>query len=195
MSVSNFFLLWRQILRNPKDLGTIAPSSQFLARSLVDAANLTQDQRIVEVGAGTGPLTKWIWPEVNEKRFIALEPNRAMVEVLKGHFEGIQVFEQKVEFLQGICKELNWDGVDRVLSSLPWSLFSEQDQEKGLQAISSVLTEHGRMLTLVYSHAQYFPSSIKLEKKFNQYFNHVYRTKTTWRNVPPGYWLVGERPK
>jgi phospholipid N-methyltransferase len=195
MSVSNFFLLWRQILRNPRDLGTVAPSSQFLAKCLVEAADLAVDQRIVEVGAGTGPLTKWIRPKISPESFIALEPNGEMSATLRREFPDIQVFEEKVQRLEQICQDLGWDHVDKVLSSLPWSLFSEESQEEALRAIASSLNPQGRMLTLVYSHAQYFPSSAKLEQRFHKYFHHVYRTRTTWRNLPPGYWLVGERPK
>jgi phosphatidylethanolamine/phosphatidyl-N-methylethanolamine N-methyltransferase len=195
MSVSNFFLLWKQVLRDPKSLGTVAPSSKFLGQCLVESAELEPGQRIMEIGAGTGPLTKWILPKVDPNSFVILEPNQELAAVIRERFNGVTVWEEKVQDLETICSENEWGEVDRVLSSLPWSLFSEEELESGVQAISSILNKDGRVLTLVYSHAQYFQTSIKLEKLFNKFFTTVYRSKTIWRNVPPGYWLVAEKPK
>ena len=47
--------------RNMKTVGTICPSSPMLARSLAAAAiESTSPKRILEVGPGTGPVTKEI---------------------------------------------------------------------------------------------------------------------------------------
>jgi phosphatidylethanolamine/phosphatidyl-N-methylethanolamine N-methyltransferase len=193
--MSNLFLLWRQVLKNPRSLGTIAPSSKYLAQTLVSAANVSPSQRVVEIGAGTGPLTNWIWDKVDPKSFLVLEPNPEMARALRSKFKGIEVSEEVVQNLEVLCKEKGWEGVDSVLSSLPWSLFPEEVLNDGLKAIHQSLAPNGKVLTLVYSHAQYFPASLHLEKKFHEHFENVYRTRTTWRNIPPGYWLVGERPR
>lgn len=193
--MSNLFLLWRQILKNPRSLGTVAPSSKYLAQTLVSAANISPSQRVVEIGAGTGPLTTWIWEKADPNNFIVLEPNPDMASVLREKFEGIEVLEEKVQDLEMICKQKEIGEIDSVLSSLPWSLFPEDVLDQGLTAIHRSLAPHGKVLTLVYSHAQYFPSSLHLERKFHDHFENVYRTRTTWRNIPPGYWLVGEYPK
>lgn len=193
--MSNLFLLWRQILKNPRSLGTVAPSSKYLAQTLVAAANISTSQRVVEIGAGTGPLTTWIWEKVDPNHFFVLEPNPEMAKALRERFQGIEVLEEKVQDLEQICDKKQCGKIDAVLSSLPWSLFPEEVLDQGLTAIHQSLASDGKVLTLVYSHAQYFPSSLHLERKFHAHFENVYRTRTTWRNIPPGYWLVGERPR
>lgn len=193
--MNNFFLLWRQILKNPRSLGTVAPSSPYLAHNLVRAANLSTEQFVVEVGAGTGPLTDWIYKQVRPEQFAILEPNTQMALALSEKYHEAKVLERFVQELPQVQAELQWPKIDVVLSSLPWSIFPENVLDEGLQAIHTVLAPQGKVLTLVYSHAQYFPSSLKLERKFLEHFENVYRTRTTWRNIPPGYFLVGERPR
>ena len=193
--MNNLFLLWRQILRDPMSLGTVAPSSSYLARCVVAAAGLNEHKYVVEVGAGTGPLTHFIYPKVDPRNFAILEPNAEMVEQLQHQFQHAQVHQQKVQDLEVVVTELNWPQVDIVISSLPWSIFPQEVLQDGLKAMHTVMSPDAKLLTLVYSHAQYFPSSRYLEGQFLQYFENVYRTRTTWRNVPPGYFLVGERPR
>ncbi len=193
--MNNLFLLWKQILKNPMELGTVAPSSPYLAKCVVAAANINPSQHVIEVGAGTGPITRHIIGQVTPDKFCVVEPNPEMLSALKQEFPQAHHREEYVQQLPQIVEELGWSEVDVVVSSLPWSIFPKEAVVEGLEAIHTVLGPAGKMLTLVYSHAQYFPSSLYLEHQFNRYFEHVYRTRTTWRNVPPGYFLVGERPR
>ena len=78
--MNNLLLLWKEVLRSPRSLGTIAPSSKWLAMDLIEAANLRKDTVTVEIGAGTGPLTEWIINTVEPVHFIALEPKTTSVE-------------------------------------------------------------------------------------------------------------------
>lgn len=50
--------LLQQFLAAPRQTGTIAPSSRWLARALADAAFAEDPRVVVEVGAGTGAVTK-----------------------------------------------------------------------------------------------------------------------------------------
>ncbi len=194
-TMNNLFLLWKQILKNPRELGTVAPSSPYLAKCVVAAANINKQQHVVEVGAGTGPITRHIIKEVTPEQFCIVEPNPEMLGTLKEEYPSAHHSAEYVQELETVVQGLGWSKVDVVVSSLPWSIFPKPAVVSGLEAIHSVLTPNGKVLTLVYSHAQYFPSSLYLEHQFNRYFEHVYRTRTTWRNVPPGYFLVGERPR
>jgi len=193
--MNNLFLLWKQILKNPRELGTVAPSSPYLAKCVVSSANINPSQYVVEIGAGTGPITRHIIKEVDPNKFCIVEPNAEMLQSLREEYPKSHHSAEYVQQLESVTSSLGWKNVDVVVSSLPWSIFPRESVIGGLEAIHSVLRSNGKVLTLVYSHAQYFPSSLYLEHQFNRYFEHVYRTRTTWRNVPPGYFLVGERPR
>ena len=49
-----------QAVRNCRSTGALAPSSRFLGRTMVKSMPMTKNQRILEVGPGTGAVTKHI---------------------------------------------------------------------------------------------------------------------------------------
>jgi phosphatidylethanolamine/phosphatidyl-N-methylethanolamine N-methyltransferase len=192
--MNNLLLLWKEVLRSPRSLGTIAPSSKWLAMDLIEAANLRKDTVTVEIGAGTGPLTEWIINTVEPVHFIALEPNPSMASRLRERFPGIDVCEKTANCLPEALEERGCSHADRILCSLPWSLFSEKEINHSLDAVRKVLSSDGTFLTLVYTHAKYLPSSKVLRENLMKYFSSVEFTGTTWRNLPPGQWLVCREP-
>lgn len=193
--MKNLFVLWRQVLKNPRGLGTIAPSSPYLAKAVADAAAITHEYYVVEIGAGTGPLTEELSTRVHPDKFMIFEPNPDMATILREKYPQFPLYVEYASKLPQICAEKSWAHVDVVVSSIPWSLLKEKDIEETIDAVCKVLAPQGKMFTLVYAHAQYFPSSLTLEKKFNQSFEKVYRTKIVLGNIPPGYFLVGDTPK
>ena len=54
-----------QAFRNYNATGAVAPSSRFLARAMVKSIPCTKDQRVLEVGCGTGSFTKEIIKHLN----------------------------------------------------------------------------------------------------------------------------------
>ena len=50
--MNNLLLLWKQVMRSPMKVGTVAPSSKNLAKALIEAADLHPSQTSVEVGGG-----------------------------------------------------------------------------------------------------------------------------------------------
>lgn len=191
---NNLWHLWRQILRSPRELGTIAPSSRWLAQGLIEAADLTKDHVIVEVGAGTGPLTQWIRASVPEARFFAMEPNPELAGLLKSKFTDLDISEHKVDLLPNALRKRKLQYADRVLSSIPWSLFPTESLQTAIDAISDSLTNDGFFVTLVYAHARQFPSSVHLKDIVQERFSDVYYSEVVWRNIPPGSWLVCRNP-
>ena len=164
-----------------------------MAEALVEASNLTSSARVVEVGAGTGPLTEVLLQHVEQSNFFVLEPNDVLAEQLRQRFSGLKVVQRPASELPQVLNE--GDTVDRVLCSLPWSIFSEAAIEENIRGITSVLAKDGIFVTLVYTHAKYFSSSRRLRGYLERHFHTVELSHTTWRNLPPGQWLVCSEPK
>ena len=139
-------------------------------------------------------MTQWIMKELVDAHFLVLEPNPEMAQHLRDKFPDLDVCEARVETLKTVLFERQLKQVDRVLSSVPWSLFSQEDIENSMDAIVKNLSDSGRFVTLVYTHARVMPSSRHLENYLKQRFEKVYHTTSTWMNIPPGQWLVCERP-
>ena len=191
---NNLWLLWRQLLKYPRELGTVAPSSRWLAQGLIRASDISEQQTIVEVGAGTGPLTHWIRAAAPKAHFFAMEPNPDMAALLRARFMGLDLCEARVEALPEELQKRGFDAADRVLSSVPWSLFPIDELEHSIDAICASLSDDGYFVTLVYAHARQFPSSMKLKKLVERKFSRVYYSDVIWRNIPPGNWLVCRDP-
>jgi len=73
-----------QVVLNYKSTGAIAPSSKRLARMMVRSMPMTKNQRILEVGAGTGAFTRIILQHLDEgDEFHIVELNPAFCEYLE----------------------------------------------------------------------------------------------------------------
>lgn len=188
-------LLWKRLLRSPGSIGTVAPSSPWLAKALVGVSMLEEADVVVEVGAGTGPLTSWIREAAPHARFLALEPDRELRTALREAHPGIDVSSSTARDLPQVLRRRDLDGADRILSSVPWSLLPHQAMEKELDGIVASLRPGGRFVTLVYAHAHALPAARRLESALRDRFSCLTQSGVVWRNVPPGRWLVAERPR
>ncbi len=188
-------LLWRQLLREPARIGTVAPSSPWLAQMLVRMGHLDDGQVIVEVGAGTGPLTGWIHAAAPGARHLALEPDPALREELQRRHAGVDVSERPAAELREALAERGLRPADRVLSSVPWSLFPGAEMERQIGGLVDAMAPGGRFVTLVYAHANALPSTRRLEGVLRQRFERVSASPVVWRNLPPGRWVVAEAPR
>ena len=84
-------LLWKRLIKGPKTIGTVAPSSPWLARALVGVSALHDAETIVEVGAGTGPLTGWIRQSAPQARLLAVEPDEELRQALQTSHPDVEV--------------------------------------------------------------------------------------------------------
>ena len=96
-----------------------------------------------------------------------------MAQHLRDKFHDLDVSESCVSALKDTLTARGLDGVDRVLSSVPWSLFSQEDIEQSMNAICDNLNHDGRFVTLVYTHARIMPSSRHLESFLRERFQNV----------------------
>ncbi len=87
-------LLERHGLRAKKHFGQNFLTSERVFRAIVDATVRSDDDWIVEVGAGLGTLTARLAERVPEGKLIALERDPDMVKVLQtelGHLDNVQI--------------------------------------------------------------------------------------------------------
>lgn len=196
MSVWTFF---REFARDPVQLGAVAPSGPALARRMVDAAGVAPGHAVVELGAGTGPMTAELvarHPELREgARFVALEPNPALAALLRERFPGVRVEERFAQDLRAILDGMGIARVDRVVSSLPWAIWPEALQNEVFSAILDVLAPDGRMVTFGYLHALPLPAAKRLRRALEARFEAVTTTPAAWANLPPALVYVCDRPR
>lgn len=180
-----------EFVRDPVGLGAIAPSGPQLARIEVDAADIQPHHVVVELGAGTGPMTAEIVKRPH-RGFVSLEPNPALAATLRSRFPDVQVDERYAQELPTILAELGFDKADRVVSSLPWAIWPQELQEEIFAAILQVLAPDGRFVTFSYLHAKPLPAARRFRATLEAHFREVHTSQVAWLNVPPAFVFVCE---
>jgi phospholipid N-methyltransferase len=185
----------REFVRDPVQLGAVAPSGGALARRMVEAAALAPGQVIVELGAGTGPMTAEILRVRPAGSFVALEPNPALAAILRARFPTVRVDERRAQQLPAILAELGWGRADRVVSSLPFAIWPDALQREVFDGILAAMAPASRFVTFGYAHARPLPAARRLWATLHDRFEEVATTRIVWRNLPPAlvYCCAGPR--
>lgn len=192
-AVSIAFL--KEFIRDPIHLGAVAPSSPRLARTTVGSAGIRSQEVVVELGAGTGPMTAALVEEFPSNPLMCLEPNPRMAERLRDRFPTVHVRANYVQELPVLMEEWGHPSADRIVSSLPWAIWSPELQQACFEAILQVMSPTGSMVTFQYAHSQMLPAARRFKRTLRSHFHEVNRTSVVWANLPPAFVYVCEQPR
>ena len=173
-------------LRDPTGIGSVWPSSVYLARAMVHAAQLVPGQVVVELGAGTGPVTRLLAKRAPDHPIMALEPVPELAAKLRT-LPGIAVRQAFAQEVPQLLAEWGHPVAHRVVSSLPFAGWSEPVQNQVLDAVCSVLANDGRLVTFTYVHSQVLPGAASFRRQLAQRFHTVERSPVVLRNLPPAF--------
>lgn len=111
-------LFFRQWLRHPKDVGAIWPSSRRLARCMVANVPVQGDGLVLELGAGTGIVTRALLAHgVAPERLRVIERSPLFVRCLRRRFPELTIIEGDAAALADYLPAGR--AVDAIVSSLP----------------------------------------------------------------------------
>lgn len=181
-------LLLSAFANRPGDTGAVTPSSRWLAEALVAETGVDSAKTIVELGAGTGVVTRAIEARAGKHAMIiALELNPHLAAPLVASFPRWQIVNECAENLKAV---LNSQGIARaevIISALPWASFSLERQLRVLDAVQESLKPGGYFCTVAYLHASCFPAGKRLRRELKRRFPSVETTPVVWRNLPPAF--------
>lgn len=169
-----------QHIANIRTSGTIAPSSAFLVRRLLDGVDFARARHIVELGVGTGCVTREILRRMRpDARLLCLEINPVFVELCSGIRDPrLTLMEACATDLPDILEREGLDGVDAVVSSLPLSIMDDELVERILDVSRDSLRPGGRFLQYQYSLSQ----RARLDRRYQDV-----GVGFTVLNVPPAF--------
>lgn len=113
-------LFFRQWLRSPKSMGSIIPSSKYLARAMAEEVAWTPGQYIVELGGGTGAITQGLIDRgVPREKLVVIELERPLYEHLRRRLPGTLIIQADATRLDEILHKHGIKQVGTVISGLP----------------------------------------------------------------------------
>ena len=179
--MSDFSLFFGKFLKHGTKIASLAPSSPWLSRATVRNVDWAKVETIVELGAGTGPITKVIAERIRpETRFLTLERDTDFAKLLKERFSGranIEVIEGDVRDLASMLKDRGISKVEAVISGLPVPSFPKDLQRDLFRVVKEVLAPEG-------TYNQITELALVYKGLYQKYFDDV-RFIFEPRNLPP----------
>lgn len=136
------------LVRDPKSVGALAPSSRRLAGHMV--VDIGPGSRVIELGAGTGALTRAILDSgVAAEDLLVIEQNEAFAQMLRKRFPETSVVTGDALALNRHVAALPGPA-DFVVSGLPLLLFSPGHKLRLLTQVFSVMSAEGAFHQFTY---------------------------------------------
>ena len=179
--MTDFFLFLGKFCRHGTRIASVAPSSRWLARATLREVDWSRVETVVELGAGTGPITRAIAAAARpETRVIVLERDPDFAQLLRDRFAGranFDVVQGDVRDLAAILRERGIERVDAVISGLPVPSFPQDLQRELFRAVRAVLAPGGKFSQITEIPWLYWP----LYRRFFDDVRFVFEP----RNFPP----------
>ncbi|WP_309682043.1 hypothetical protein [Polaromonas sp.] len=167
------------LLKKPALTGAVAPSSRHLALAMVRATG--EVRHVVELGAGTGPVTRELRSRLPHASLVAVELQPVLARQLRIRFLGLDVRQDLAhEVLDGLV----YPDPAAVVSSLPFRSLPQDLREVTMASIERFLRRvpGSRLVQFTYQPRAPFEASAGFQ---------WHKSCSVWRNAPPaGVWVL-----
>ncbi|TSC87267.1 MAG: phospholipid N-methyltransferase [Parcubacteria group bacterium Gr01-1014_8] len=181
VSMNNPALFLKKFLRYGTTIASVAPSSVWLSRATISTIDWSCPRIILELGAGTGPITAEILKKATpESRVIAVEQDAdfaAHLRVRFSRYKNLEIIHGDVSELARYLKGRGIDKVDYIISGLPVPSFTGEAQQALFRSVRAVLKQDGS-----FNQITEFPLLYK--RIYKKWFKDV-RFIFEPRNIPP----------
>ncbi|QEG27139.1 16S ribosomal RNA methyltransferase KsgA/Dim1 family protein [Gemmata obscuriglobus] len=178
----DWWLMMRAFLTQGKRIASFAPSSRFMARKLLDGIDWAHARSIVELGAGTGPITAELVRLAHPKaRLVVIELDPVLCGRLQARFRespNVEVVLGDATKFGEILAARGIPKVDHVLSGLPLPSFPAAARDAILETSAKTISAGGTFRQLTVMPLIYY-------KMYRRYFEDV-RFRFVPFNLPPG---------
>ncbi len=180
------------LVRNPRSVGAIMPSSAYLARDMV--WDVAPGSRVVELGPGTGVITRAVIHRAGAGgTVLAIDTNRAFVERIQREWPEVDCVCASAETLPALVSARGWAGVDHIVSGLPFATLPSAVTLQILDGVRDTLRPGGTFTTFQYVHAYRMPPAAAFRRELSARLGSEPRSRLVMRNVPPARILTWRR--
>jgi phospholipid N-methyltransferase len=179
--MNDFALFLGKFLTQGTAIASVAPSSRWLSRATVRNVNWDRAGVLVELGAGTGPITRVIAERARPQcRVVVVERDPDFARLLRARFAdhpNLEIVEGDVRDLGTILSDRGISQVDHVISGLPVPSLTQDVQHSVFRAVRAVLREDGTYNQITEIPWIFWPF-------YRRFFEHVEFVFEP-RNLPP----------
>ena len=144
-------LFLRRFIDEPKKIGSLTPSSKFLAKKMLEDLPWKNFSHIAELGAGTGTFTKQIFKlKPTDCKFLVVEQDFEMRHLLEEEYPDL-IFDSFAEDLSVTLQKINFPQLDCVISGLPFANMSEYLRRRIVENVHHSLKRDGIFVMFQYS--------------------------------------------
>jgi phospholipid N-methyltransferase len=190
--MNDFALFLGKFLRHGTTIASVAPSSRFLSRTTLRNIDWQRATAVIELGAGTGPITRAIAERARpDCRVVVVEQDPDFAGLLRerfGRLANFDIVEGSVQDLGSILANRGITAVDHVVSGLPVPSFPRALRNDLFQAVGAVLRPEGSYNQITEIPWVYW-------RFYRRFFRDV-RFAFEPRNLPPAgaYFCKSARP-
>lgn len=141
----------RSMIEKPRIIGAVSPSWPGLARAMASYVDPSREGAIVELGPGTGPVTKALLARgVPLKRLVLVEYETGFCHLLNERFPGVNIVQGDAYGLKATLAGKLEGPVAAVVSSLPLLVRPERDRIELLHQAFELMGPDGVYIQFTY---------------------------------------------
>jgi phosphatidylethanolamine/phosphatidyl-N-methylethanolamine N-methyltransferase len=167
--------------KDKKMVGSMTPSSRFLAKKMLAPIDFITAKVIIELGPGTGVFTRKIIENMHhDALFLVFELNDSFISLLQKKINDprVHLIHDSAEKMKEYLLKFGVEKADAIISSLPLANFPEKLKNSLLQESHTVLNDNGRFIQFQYS--------LNAKKSIKKAFQRV-SISFTPANFPPAF--------
>jgi phosphatidylethanolamine/phosphatidyl-N-methylethanolamine N-methyltransferase len=180
-----------KFLRNPGGVGSVTPSSRYLAEAMAQNLQLEAGDLVIEYGPGTGPMTTALAAALPAGvRYLGIERDAHFQQLLAKRFPHLDFHLGSVADVAEILEARHLPKARAIISGLPFASLREDLQQQITKSTREVLADDGEFRTFQYVHAYGLPAARRFRDGMSRLFRSFTRSQPVLRNVPPAYVLT-----
>ncbi|MDF2714724.1 MAG: phospholipid N-methyltransferase [Paenibacillus sp.] len=165
----------------PKQIGSVTPSSAFLAKKMIASVPWVRVKAIAELGAGTGAITKYIdAAKRRNTKVLLFEKDPFMYDELARRYPDYSCHADACQ-LDLYLQQEGIGRLDCILSGLPFFNFPQQLRDLLMNQIAAALKPGGLFIAFQYSQQM----RKQLDRRFD--IEHIHFVPL---NIPPAFVYV-----
>ncbi|WP_438493249.1 class I SAM-dependent methyltransferase [Paenibacillus sp. IHBB 3054] len=175
---NEYIIFLRSFIHNPKRVGSVIPSSRFLAANMVKHAPWHEVKAVAELGSGTGAITRLIHTQVSETMKVLLfEMDENMRNNLQTDYPAFSCHSNAAHLVETMKQE-NINQLDCIFSGLPFFNFERDLRDTLVEQIYQALKPGGLFIAFQYS--------LQMKKQLSDKFI-IEKINFVPLNIPPAF--------